>query len=295
MKKAIAIRTILAGISAGIITLTLMLGITLLTGCVSAPVVKKTVDHSYPVLSGVTETGALTYTKEGLSSKNKKAPADGEIIAYGQIKAPGEPSGIMRIGAYPQKNKNIPEHILLLAEKYHALYKWNGDILFADETYKANIVLDAECDTISGDGDKIILLDSAKTDYTSFEFSGVIGSWIFFEASPESGAPTFPWWVGDFISGNKHKTYRLYATTEVETVPPYDTKETFFYQMQKFQIVDSENVVVAEIQDGVYTLYDTLPEIERDTMKQNITLFYVVLQASKIADSSGWGQPLFSW
>jgi hypothetical protein len=272
-----------------------MLGMMLFAGCATAPVVKKTVDHSYPVSAEVTETGALTYTKAALFSKNKKAPVDGEIIVYGQIKEPGEPRGIMRIGAYPQKNKNIPEHILFLAEKYHALYKWDGDILFADETYKANIVLDAECDSVSGDGDKIILLDSAKTDYTGFEFTGVIGNWIFFEASPESGASTFPWWVGDFISGNKHKTYQLYAVTEVETVPPYDTKATFFYEPQKFQIVDASNAVVAEIQNGAYTLYDTLPEVERDTMKQNIALFYVVLQASKIAGASGWGQPLFSW
>jgi hypothetical protein len=210
---------------------------------------------------------------------------------YGRIADPSKPRGVIRIGySYPQKNKNIPANILLFSEKYHTLYKWDGDILFADETYKANIVLDVEGDE-SGDYNKIILLDSAKTAYTSFEFTGVIGSGIFFEASPESGAPNFPWWVGDFSSGNK--TYRPYATTEVEMFISYDTSETFFYPQQKFQIVDASNAVVAEIQDGAYTLYDTLPEIERDTMKQNIALFYAALQASKIVNSPGWGLPLF--
>jgi hypothetical protein len=149
--------------------------------------------------------------------------------------------------------------------------------------------------TKSGDKNKTILLDTAKTDFFSFEFSGPIGGASFDASDP--AVPNFPWWVGEFIA--QDKTYRLNAVVEIGPeyeYPPdypykdpfaYETRKHFFYPEQKFQIVDmSSNTVLAEIQNGAYTLYDTTPETEREAMKCNIGLFYAILQAAKQTDAS---------
>jgi hypothetical protein len=50
----------------------------------------------------------------------------------------------------------------------------------------------------------------------------------------------------------------------------------FLKEGQKFQLVDKNGTVAAEIYGNVYTIYDTLPESEWEDMKQqNIGMFYV--------------------
>jgi hypothetical protein len=264
------------------------------------------VNHAIPsaLLTGnIVETGTLGYEEKKtgffaaivslFSKKEERIPVAGEILAKGSYKAQGEPRGIYRI-AYPQKNKNLPQYILI--DTYHVHYKWTGDIMFSDKTHEANFLIDAD-GTKAGSRNKTILLDTAETEFSRFEFSGPIGG-TDFEAASKSGVPSFPWWVGDFIS--EDKTYRLDAVVQIgpeHAYPPgfqdpyaYETRKTFFYPEQKFQIVDTaSNTVLAEIYNNAYTLYDTTPETEREAMKCNIGLFYAVLQVSKQIDaSSSW-------
>jgi hypothetical protein len=263
-------------------------------------------NHAIPptLLTGnIVGTGTLGYEEKKtgffaaifslFSKKEERIPVAGEILAKGSYKAQGEPRGIYRI-AYPQKNKNLPQSILI--DTYHVHYKWTGDIMFSDKTHEANFLIDAD-GTKAGDRNKTILLDTAETAFSRFEFSGPIGD-TDFEVAPESGIPSVPWWVGDFIS--EDKTCRLYTVVKTElehTNPPglkdpyaYETRKTFFYPEQKFQIVDTaSNTVLAEIYHNAYTLYDTTPETEREAMKCNIGLFYALLQVSKQIDaSSSW-------
>jgi hypothetical protein len=283
-----------------------VLSATLLADCINIDVVRRIekidVDHAIPPMGNIVETGTLVYEEKEtgffaaivslFSPKKERIPAKGEILARGSYAAQGTVE--LTFGAYPQKNKNIAQTICIY--NYRRYYKWKGDIMFSGKTHEASFLIDAYGPK-SGKGVKTFLLDTARTEFFRFEFSGHIGD-ADFETLPESGAPSFPWWVGDFISDDK--TYRLYAVVEIGQeyeYPPgfkdpyaYETRKTFFYPEQKFQIAgESSNTVLAEIHNNAYTLYDTTPEPEREAMKCNIDLFYAVLQASKQIDaSSSW-------
>jgi hypothetical protein len=162
----------------------------------------------------IVEAGALGYAEERggflsdlFSKKEERNPVEGEMLAKGSYKAQGEPGGILRL-IYPQKNKNLTQ-VIQLGETYHQYYKWMGDIMFSGKTHKANFLIDA--DGAKDGWNKTILLDTAKNEFYSFEFSGPIGSMSFDAEDPE--IPNFPWWVGDFIA--QDKTYRLDAVVEI--------------------------------------------------------------------------------
>jgi hypothetical protein len=281
----------------------LVLSAALLAGCISIgavkPIKKIDVDHALPPTGNIFEAGILGYAEEKtgvfsnlFSKKGERIPAESEILAKGNYKAQGKPKGIIRL-AYPQKNKNLAQ--VIPANTYHQYYKWTGDIMFSGTTHKANFLLDVD-GTESGGRNKTIQLDAAKTEFFHFEFSGPIGSMSFDASDPE--IPNFPWWVGDFIS--KDTIYRLNAVVEMGPeyeYPPgvqdpyaYETRKHFFYPEQKFQIVDTAaKIVLAEIHQNAYKLYDTTPETEREAMKCAIGLFYALLQASKQTDAgSSW-------
>jgi hypothetical protein len=280
----------------------------LFVGCISIGTTRRIekieTDHSIPPTGNIVETGTLLYEEKEtgffaaivsfFSQKNDRIPAEGEILAQGSYKAQDRAG--LAFGAYPQKNKNIAQTIFIY--NYQRYYKWTGDIMFSGKTCEANFLIDAH-GTESGGGVKTFLLDTAKAGFFRFEFSGPIGG-TDFDTLPESGVPNFPWWVGDFIS--RDKTFRINAVVEIgpeyeypqdfpyEDPFAYETRKTFFYPEQKFQIVDEpSNTVLAEIHNSAYTLYDTIPEMEREAMKCNIGLFYAILQVSKKIDaSSSW-------
>jgi hypothetical protein len=159
------------------------------------------VDHAIPpvlLMGSIVETGTLGYEEKKTGffvafvsfffPKEERTPAEGEIFAKGSYTAQGEPKGIYRI-AYPQKNKNLPQYILI--DTYHVYYKWKGNIMFSGKSYEVNFLIDAD-GIKSGNRNKTILLDTAKTEFFRLEFSGAIG-YMTFETLPESGIPSFPW------------------------------------------------------------------------------------------------------
>jgi hypothetical protein len=121
---------------------------------------KMNIDTSVPsvlLIGNVVETGTLGYEEVKIgffdsvfslfSPKEERIPAKGEILAKGSYTAQGKPSGIYRV-AYPQKNRNLQQHILI--DTYHQYYKWTGNIMFDEQTHKANFLIDAD-GTKSGD------------------------------------------------------------------------------------------------------------------------------------------------
>jgi hypothetical protein len=221
-----------------------VLSAVLLAGCISIGTVRRIekidVYHAIPPTGNIVETGTLGYEEKKtgffaaivslFSQKKERIPAVGEILAKGIYKA--QDVAALAFGAYPQKNKNIAQTIFIY--NYRRYYKWKGDIMLSGKTHEANFLIDAY-GTKSGEGGKTFLLDTAKTEFFHFEFSGPIGG-TDFDATPESEAPSFPWWVGDFIF--EDKTYRLYAVVEIGpeyAYPPgfndpyaYETRKTFF-------------------------------------------------------------------
>jgi len=59
----------------------------------------------------------------------------------------------------------------------------------------------------------------------------------------------------------------------------------FFDPAQKFQFLNGQNIVVAELHMGNYTIYDTLPQAVTGEMKQAIALFTAYRHATTVLDS----------
>ncbi|MCL2194100.1 MAG: hypothetical protein FWB78_12000 [Treponema sp.] len=62
--------------------------------------------------------------------------------------------------------------------------------------------------------------------------------------------------------------------------------------MQRFQFLDDENTVVAELEMGGYTIYDTLPYAELDGMRRALALLVAFRHSALVMrDFSGWDPP----
>jgi hypothetical protein len=117
---------------------------------------------------------------------------------------------------------------------------------------------------------------------------------------PVGIATDFPCPLGNFTTGQN--TYKLYMTVEVEYIlmnnsalPNEEIRQKhsffekeevkfsnqFYGQDQKFQVVDGNNTVAAEICGNVYTVYDTLPEQELPAIKRDIAWFYMYRHLTK--------------
>jgi hypothetical protein len=116
----------------------------------------------------------------------------------------------------------------------------------------------------------LIVLDSATTETVSVEMNDYITTNNFARHMPPRS------W-GDFVLGGR--AYQIFSVVEGVYYGWRDaragsTAYEFLRNGQKFQITDNALAVVAELQGDAYTLYDTLPEAERDSMKQALALFY---------------------
>jgi hypothetical protein len=250
--------------------------------CTSSPAFIETgvvIDNSYPIIGNIVETGKLSYVEQGILS-NKKLPSPQKgITGIGKVFSLGFGETTTQL-----KYKNINQPIILLLNHRHEQFRWNGNIFYDGDTVQARVVIDI----YGREKMAYFVLNSATTATSYIDFNGSIH---------ESGGVTeIPYWFGTFFSSNG--MYRLYGVCENEyqinpdnTLLSDDEKEkamalykenysnavsNFFLDTnQKFQIIDNEDNVVAEIKDDAYTLYDTLPELERINMKQNIGLFHI--------------------
>jgi hypothetical protein len=255
-------------------------------------------DFSYPVTGNIAVTGTLVYIPreptalelfglDFLSKKEKKVPSlpanDTEILVSGLLKTPDSSKDTSWVRFYTKNSRGLRP---VWFTKYYYDYIWDGIIMFNGTRKNAKLYIYEY--VMYGSGDvKLVEMNSAKNQPSGIDFTHLIGT----DAVVDS--PPFQW--GKFISDTEE--YGLYAVIETNYYAKYpdftqedrekakwlastyskvDNYFEFFLKAgQKFQLINSAGLVVAEIYGNTYTIYDILPESEWDGMKQNMALFYV--------------------
>jgi hypothetical protein len=253
-------------------------------------------DFSYPVTGAISTTGTLVYIPIPrkpmlieLFSKKKKKPLhlpsnDTEILVSGVL----TPELLYRFGfaklrlKYP--SEYTPMWLINSSIDDDTHFIWDGEITFND--VKKNAQFDIYTYRLIG-GDKLIEMINAKKPQSGMEFTYVVT-----DVDGVIAKPPFKW--GKFISAvtsyglysgvetNYYATYPYFskAEWEKEKWSPSSTNLDSYFKFflkpgQKFQLVNKAGEVVAEIFGNTYTIYDTLPQSEWASMKQNMALFYV--------------------
>jgi hypothetical protein len=259
------------------------------------------IDYSYPVTGDVAEQGAVIFKfKPGFWEKLFHNPAppvpadESEVIVY-----LGFASGFQWISSWvpPERSGGIGAILWGDVSKYVG----NCDILFGTASHAGKLVIRKESDYPSDEekqrgvkgATRTIVFDRAATADVSVEMNNfiVVDSTIHVVRS----IPPNSW--GELVLGGR--AYRIFSVMEENYYVKYPdfsqrergterngivigylgsrvetTANNFLKSGQKFQITDNARTVVAELQGDAYMLYDTLPEAERDRMKQALALFY---------------------
>jgi hypothetical protein len=251
-------------------------------------------DFSYRVTGNIAATGMLVYMPmsrepalfERFYEREEGPPplpsTDTEIIASGVLRYRGLLGGFDFVKIHTKNPSGYPP-IWLVEDHDH--YMWDGEIAFNDTRERTQF--DIYTYVLNG-GIKLIETYSAEKQQIGMEFAYAVT-----DADAVITKPPFKW--GKFISDAA--SYGLYSGVETDyyaTYPDFTKAEwkiatwapvsstkldsyfKFFLKPgQKFQMVNSAGLVVAEIYGNIYTIYDTLPESEWDSMKHNMALFYV--------------------
>jgi hypothetical protein len=263
----------------------------MLTSCVSISYSKtgNYIDYSYPVHGALLEKGTITYTKQKLWFWEKQRPSlsiqqkEGiNITCLSDSSASfGETSGPL-----------LRKTGIFIINMRHDIYNWKGTIEYSGTIVNADVSID-----VYGDKEAdIFMLNKARIKQTA-------SSIVIREAWERFNEFEFPYWIGGFSVGtNEYRIFFVlddeYTVSSSKTALSDDEKEyylahhdnivrklRFFYCLfredQKFQIVNNAGGVVAEMRGATYSLYDALPEHERDSIKQNMGLFFIFLHKTK--------------
>jgi hypothetical protein len=281
-------------------------------GCVSFSYNKtgQDIDHSYPVTGSIVETGTLSYTKKSVIPWKKQTLPQEGIPIIGRIETIGTPEEFFFPVDRQIDGNGMPVTNFLPA--WRQVYLWEGSIASAE----SRIAVTAHCNDKDAKGGKIFNLygePNSKTGVISLLHTLDNPDYIeihgFVDAAKIS---RYPYYIGNLMTDTN--TYQLYMLLEVEYALTNNTElsddelrrkypmiddnifATAFYRTdQKFQIIDSSETVVAEIQRDSYTLYDTLPEAERMNMKRDIGWFFTFRKITQtLSRMSGWNMPLNS-
>jgi hypothetical protein len=257
-----------------------------LSGCASVETALKSflysaaedIDRSYPATGAVSERGTILFqSKPGFWEKLFRNPAppvpadESEVIVY-----LGFASGFQWISSWVPPKRSGGAGAILWGEVNK--YVGNCDILFGTASRAGKLVIRKESDYPSDEEEqrrvkgatRLFVLDSAVTETVSIEMNDYITTSSFVRHMP-------PHSWGEFVLSGR--AYRIFSVVEGvyygwRSSWAESTAYEFLRDGQKFQITDNARAVVAELQGDAYTLYDTLPEAERDSMKQALALFY---------------------
>jgi hypothetical protein len=219
-------------------------------------------DHSFPVTGAVRETGnvASVIERRGLFSRARAAP-QANILLAGMINRP-----FMAVETtFPRviRLRYQDDDMNWILPSIRRQYRWNGTITI--EGHSVNTIVAFDVHATRHGYDKRFILRNAHLGQVRLQADDPLE--VF-----NSATGSFPFLVGIVYLAN-HR-YRIIAVLDNVL---YDRsrmfKDIFFDPAQKFQFLDNQNYVVAELQMGNYAIYDTLPQANMDGMKQAIALF----------------------
>jgi len=242
-------------------------------------------DYSFPITGIPIETNNIVSILESSLKKNNTPPPDAGILIRGQIKKPLFYNGGTNylLGLIKLKNQGEYTHIYSLPSERKP-FLWDGTITINNQSFTAEIKFDVYANKRGNN--KHFILTNAILGKTHLEFDDPFD--IF-----SGGSNYFPFLVGYVhISDNR---YRLYATLDNFPGKLSYYNEIFFNPMQKFQLLDEQDIVLMEIEKDKYKIYDTMPETERNDLKSTIALIIAFRHSTYVLKNitDDWDTPLF--
>jgi hypothetical protein len=237
-------------------------------------------DYSFPVSGNVLEKNNIVSLLKRPIRNNKNIPSAG-ILLEGQINTPIQIETTSPFRTI--KLKNQPDDTIYFLPPYKKQYLWNGIITIDNYKINANIDFNVFAQ-VNGIG-KQFILTKASLEKTNFQFDDPFDVY--------DNNRNFPFLLGYVnISG---KSYELYAVKDNSPNRIPYTKDVFYNPLQKFQIIDENQTVIIELENGIYTIYDCTNEEEKINFKYAIALLIAFRHSTSVLKNTdnNWDSPLF--
>jgi hypothetical protein len=256
-----------------------------LVGCITfhlPPPPGPPADYSFPVTGEVRETGnvASVIERRGPFSRARAAPR-ADILLTGVITQPP----IIIETTLPRTvtlryQQDDSSWLLPLTRRQ---YRWNGTINVAGNP--ADTMIEFYVHAGRDGSGKRFILTNAHLGQVRLEADDPVEVYYV-------DIRNFPFLVGYVhLQSNSYRVFAVLNNSPNRMLG----NEIFFNPVQKFQFLNNQNNVVAELHIGRYTIYDTLPEAEIGEMKQAIALFTAYRHATTVLRSiaDDWHPPFF--
>jgi hypothetical protein len=241
-------------------------------------------DYTFSITGTPVETNNIVSILEKSIKKDDRLPPNAGILLKGQIKEPlvSFGAGKYLLGFVKLKNQGDYTHLYHLPSEMKP-FLWDGSITVNGKSVNTEITFDVYANK---DGnDKHFILTNAALQKIHLEFDDPFDIYT-------GGSDYFPFLIGYVdISGSK---YRLYAVLDNFPNKRF-YNEVFYNPMQKFQLIDGQNTVLAEIEKDKYIIYDTTPEAERENLKYAIALIVAFRHSTSVLKNirNEWSPPVF--
>lgn len=232
-------------------------------------------DYSFPAIGEAVETKTIASVIEYSAGKGTLPEAD--ILLMGQVYSPWYS---LRTSFFNHLFKLNNRPTVFVLPMLRQRFVWDGTVTVDGHGAEASVDFMVYADE-SGNN-KVFILSKAVLKEVRLEFE-----------DPVDIIGDFPYLSGYVhISGNK---YRIYSVLDNSPNKSIINNEIFFNPLQKFQFVDERDTVIAELEKGKYTIYDTAPEAERESL-QNAAALLVAFRHTALVMKNleyRWGLPWF--
>ena len=264
-------------------------GIIYYTSCViisNAPTKpREPADHSFTVIGERIESGNITSVLE--RSLGKSAPSlQADILLKGVVTQPFfsvQSTFFLRT----IKLKYQDDDTNWILPETRRTYQWVGMATIDNIAVETLVEFYVFSDDDRGGGGKQFILTNASWGQVRIEAEDPLDVY-------NTEKRNFPYMIGNARIANNN--YRIFAVLDNAPNDLWDFHtDVFFNPRQKFQFLGAGDTVVAELEGGRYTIYNTLPETERTDIKRAISLFVGFRHSTSVLQSinNNWNPPSF--
>jgi len=259
------------------------------TGCITfiPPHIPVPADNSFSCTGEVIEKGNLVSVieRKHIFSKESALP-QADIIVNGVV---GQPFLVVTSSEHKAvKLKYQDDDTMWFLPSERRQFFWRGTVTIGAKQTDTNV--DFYVYANENGSDKRFVLTNAALGGARLEAADPLD--VF-----NSTTGNFPFLIG-FVH-LKNNSYRIFAVldpdSESHSNPFIFFKEIFLYPKQKFQFMGNNDTVVTELENGKYSIYDTLPEADRESMKQALALLAAYRHSSNVLknNNDSWELPAY--
>ena len=226
-------------------------------------------DYSFPATGVIIDTSNAASVIGHAWRRNRSSTPEAEILLSGQIRRRGSPRRHILASVRLEYQKDMPTIGL---PNFQQQYTWEGTVSINNHIIPAGIRFEA-WGTENGNHKHFFLLN-AVLGQARLDFADP------FEIFSDHASTGFPYLVGYVHLYNS--TYRLYAVNGYSFNNRLLTRDIFFNPQQKFQFLDVNYTVVAELKQGKLTVYNTMPDAERLSLNNAVALLLAFRHSASV-------------